>query len=117
MGHGLTGRGGSHGVNEDRFIVGDRDRDSGLRHTGAAQIWPTARNSRRSRTPASFLPRVLVAAKDGMVYVSDLTRTALVKDDNPGGTIYRFDTATKQTTKFMEPAACRTASMSTRTTT
>jgi gluconolactonase len=46
----------------------------------------------------------VVAAKDGMVYVSDLTRTALVKDNNPGGTIYRFDPATGQTTKFMEPS-------------
>jgi gluconolactonase len=46
----------------------------------------------------------VVAAKDGMIYVSDLTRTAIVKENNPGGTIYRFDPASGRTTKFMEPS-------------
>lgn len=46
----------------------------------------------------------VVAAKDGMVYVSDLTRTRFIKQNNPGGTIYRYNPATGETTKFMEPS-------------
>src|SRR2546421_5056344 len=46
----------------------------------------------------------VVAAKDGSVYVSDLTRTALVRDGNPRGTIYRYDPASGQTSKYMEPS-------------
>jgi gluconolactonase len=46
----------------------------------------------------------VVAAKDGKVYVSDLTRTALVRENNPGGTIYRYDPTTGTTSKYMEPS-------------
>jgi gluconolactonase len=46
----------------------------------------------------------VVAAKDGSVYVSDVTRTALVSESNPRGTIYRYDPATGQTSKYMEPS-------------
>jgi gluconolactonase len=46
----------------------------------------------------------VVAAKDGAVYVSDLTRTVLLRENNPRGTIYRYDPATGTTTKYMEPS-------------
>ncbi|HEY6865086.1 MAG TPA: SMP-30/gluconolactonase/LRE family protein [Burkholderiales bacterium] len=46
----------------------------------------------------------VVAAKDGAVYVSDLTRTGLVREGNPRGTIYRYDPATGTTTRYLEPS-------------
>jgi len=46
----------------------------------------------------------VVAAKDGMVYLSDVTYSAVIKENNPRGTIYRYNPATKETTKFMEPS-------------
>jgi gluconolactonase len=46
----------------------------------------------------------VVAAKDGAVYVSDLTRSGLLREANPRGTIYRYDPATGATTKYMEPS-------------
>ncbi len=46
----------------------------------------------------------VVADKNGKIYATDLTRTFLVKENNPGGTIYRFDPVTNTTTKVMEPS-------------
>ena len=46
----------------------------------------------------------VVAAKDGTIYFTDLTRTFVIKQNNPGGTIYRYDPATGTTTKYMEPS-------------
>jgi gluconolactonase len=46
----------------------------------------------------------VVAAKDGAVYVSDLTRTGLLRGGNPRGTIYRYDPATGATSKYLEPS-------------
>ena len=46
----------------------------------------------------------VVADRDGFVYVSDITRPDEVKQNNPGGTIWRYDPRTRQTTKFMEPS-------------
>jgi gluconolactonase len=46
----------------------------------------------------------VVAAKDGAVYVSDLTRTGLLREGNPRGTIYRYDPATGATGKYLEPS-------------
>lgn len=45
----------------------------------------------------------VVAGKDGMIYISDITMTPNI-DDNPGGTIYRFDPATATITKHLEPS-------------
>lgn len=45
----------------------------------------------------------VVAARDGKIYTVDITNTPNPAD-NPGGTIYRFDPATKETIKFMEPS-------------
>ena len=45
-----------------------------------------------------------VAAKDGRIYASDITPTAAIKENNPGGTIWRYDPATGQTEKYMEPS-------------
>jgi gluconolactonase len=36
--------------------------------------------------------------------VSDITRTSIVRENNPGGTIYRYDPATGATSKYMEPS-------------
>jgi gluconolactonase len=46
----------------------------------------------------------VVAAKDGMVYFSSMTRALPPGPDNPGGTIFRFDPATGKTTKYLEPS-------------
>ena len=46
----------------------------------------------------------VVADRDGFVYVSDITRPNEVKENNPGGTIYRYDPRTKQAVKWMEPS-------------
>ena len=46
----------------------------------------------------------VVADRDGFLYVSDITRPDEVKENNPGGTIYRYDPRTRQTVKFMEPS-------------
>jgi gluconolactonase len=45
----------------------------------------------------------VVVAKDGKVYLSDITIT-LKPEDNPAGTVYRFDPATGETTKYLEPS-------------
>ena len=45
----------------------------------------------------------VVAAKDGRVYLSDITTTAK-PEDNPGGTIFCFDPTTGAVTKHMEPS-------------
>jgi gluconolactonase len=45
----------------------------------------------------------VVAAKDGQIYLSDITTTAK-PEDNPGGTIFRFDPTTGVVTKHMEPS-------------
>jgi len=46
----------------------------------------------------------VVAAKDGKIYFSDITYTMAIKENNPGGTIYRYDPATGVTSKYMEPS-------------
>ena len=46
----------------------------------------------------------VVAAKDGRLYISDIFPTAAVKENNPGGTIWRYDPATGQAEKYMEPS-------------
>ena len=43
-----------------------------------------------SRAGKAFAEGV-VAAKDGMIYLTDITTTIGVKENNPGGTIYRDD--------------------------
>ena len=46
----------------------------------------------------------VVAAPDGTVYFSSMTRALPPGPDNPGGTIFRFDPATRQTAKYLEPS-------------
>jgi len=46
----------------------------------------------------------VVAAKDGMVYLSDVTYSGVIKENNPRGTIYRYDPTSGATTKYMEPS-------------
>ena len=50
-----------------------------------------------------FFGEGVVAAKDGKIYISDITAVPN-PEENPGGTIYRFDPATGQTTKHLEPS-------------
>lgn len=50
-----------------------------------------------------FFGEGVVAAKDGKVYISDITAVPN-PEDNTGGTIYRFDPATGQTTRHLEPS-------------
>ncbi len=46
----------------------------------------------------------VVADRNGMVYASDIARSAGAKQAYVGGTIYRFDPKTGTTSKFMEPS-------------
>jgi gluconolactonase len=69
----------------------------------AAVLAPDAAWEEVSRAGKVYAEGV-VAAKDGSVYVSDLTRTALLREKNPRGTIYRYDPATGKTSKYLEPS-------------
>ena len=51
-----------------------------------------------------FSSEGVVAAKDGTIYAVDLTVADAIKQNNPGGTIYRYDPATGVTSKYMEPS-------------
>lgn len=46
----------------------------------------------------------VVADRNGMVYISDIARSTVVKQGYVGGTIYRFDPKTGIMSKFMEPS-------------
>lgn len=69
----------------------------------AAVLAPDAAWEEVSRAGRVYAEGV-VAAKDGAVYVSDVTRTGLVREKNPRGTIYRYDPATGATSKYLEPS-------------
>jgi gluconolactonase len=56
-----------------------------------------------SRTGLAWAEGV-VAAKDGTIYMCDITHKAVIKVNNPVGTIYRYDPKTGVTTKYMEPS-------------
>ena len=56
-----------------------------------------------SKTGLVFAEGV-VADKTGKIYATDLTRTFIMKENNPGGTIYQYDPLTQNTVKFMEPS-------------
>jgi sugar lactone lactonase YvrE len=51
-----------------------------------------------------FTSEGVVAARNGMIYAADITRPEAIKQNNPGGTIYRYDPSTGVTSKFMEPS-------------
>ena len=51
-----------------------------------------------------FSSEGVVAAKDGAIYTVDLTVAEAVKQNNPGGTVYKYDPATGATTKYLEPS-------------
>jgi gluconolactonase len=51
-----------------------------------------------------FSSEGVVSAPDGSVYAVDLTVVEAVKDNNPGGTVYRYSPFTRETTKVMEPS-------------
>jgi gluconolactonase len=46
----------------------------------------------------------VVADRDGRVYASDITRAAIVKQNTPGGTIWRYDPGSGAVSKFLEPS-------------
>lgn len=46
----------------------------------------------------------VVTAKDGRLYMTDIMPTAAVKENNTGGTIWRYDPATGKAEKYMEPS-------------
>jgi gluconolactonase len=51
-----------------------------------------------------FTAEGVVADRGGFLYVSDITRPDDIKENNPGGTIYRVDPRTGAATKLMEPS-------------
>ncbi len=76
---------------------------AGLTKGPAGVLAPGAQWIEVSRAGRVYAEGV-VAAKDGSVYVSDITRTALIPQNNPGGTIYRYDPETGITATYMEPS-------------
>jgi len=48
----------------------------------------------------------VVAASDGMIYVVDFTPLEVLKQNNPGGTISRYELNTGTTTKLRFSTAC-----------
>lgn len=69
----------------------------------AGVVAPGAQWEEVSRAGRLFAEGV-VAGPDGKIYVTDLTRTAIIRENNPGGTIYRYDPATGVTSKLIEPS-------------
>jgi gluconolactonase len=67
-------------------------------------VAPSAKWEEVSRAGRAF-GEGIVAAKDGRLYASDITPTSAIKENNPGGTIWRYDPASGRTEKFMEPSA------------
>ena len=51
-----------------------------------------------------FTAEGVVAARDGIIYATDITRSEAIKQNNPGGTIYHYNPSTGVTAKFMEPS-------------
>lgn len=64
---------------------------------------PEARWQEVSRAGRLFGEGV-VAAKDGRIYVSDITISAAITENNPEGTIYRFDPASGATGVYLTPS-------------
>ncbi|MFM9969684.1 MAG: SMP-30/gluconolactonase/LRE family protein [Burkholderiales bacterium] len=46
----------------------------------------------------------VVADKEGRIYASDITSTLAIKENNPGGVIYRYDPRSGQTERFLQPS-------------
>jgi gluconolactonase len=51
-----------------------------------------------------FSSEGVVSAADGSVYAVDLTVAEAVKENNPGGTVYRYSPFSRETVKYMEPS-------------
>ena len=76
---------------------------AGMRQAPTGFVAPGATWQEVSREGMVFGEGV-VAAPNGIVYFSSMTRALPPGPDNPGGTIFRFDPATGQTTKYLEPS-------------
>jgi gluconolactonase len=72
--------------------------------TNQTRIVPEGTKWQEVSRAGRFTSEGVVAAKDGKIYVSDITRPDEVKPNNPGGTIYPYDPATGHTAKYMEPS-------------
>jgi len=51
-----------------------------------------------------FFSEGVIAGKDGRLYITDMTPSVVFKENNPGGTIYRYDPKTKQLDPIMQPS-------------
>ena len=76
----------------------------GTMTTSSTQIVPEKAQFKEVSQVGLWIAEGVVAAPDGKLYVSDLTRTTAIKQNNPGGTIYRYDPATGAIAKYMEPS-------------
>ena len=76
---------------------------AGLQQAPTGFVAPGATWTEVSRAGMVFGEGV-VASPDGIVYFSSMTRALPPGPDNPGGTIFRFDPATGQTSKYLEPS-------------
>jgi gluconolactonase len=68
---------------------------------GAQRVLPEGAKWEKVSSAGRALGEGVVAAKDGSLYLVDLTAAL---PDNPGGTIYRYDPKSRQTTKVLEPS-------------
>ena len=76
---------------------------AGVRQAPVGFVAPGATWEEVSREGMVFGEGV-VADPSGMIYFSSMTRALPPGPDNPNGTIFRFDPATRRTTKYLEPS-------------
>jgi gluconolactonase len=66
-------------------------------------VAPDAKWEEVSRAGMAFGEGV-VAAKDGRIYASDITPTFAIKQNNPGGIIWRYDPASGRSERYLQPS-------------
>jgi gluconolactonase len=67
-------------------------------------IFPSGAAWQELSAAGRFFSEGVVAGKDGRLYVSDMTPSVVFKENNPGGTIYRYDPAAKSIETLMQPS-------------
>jgi gluconolactonase len=91
------------GVGIAGFVIVLLSACAGMRPAPTGFVAPGAAWEEVSREGIVFGEGV-VAAPDGFVYFTSMTRALPPGPDNPGGTIFRFDPSTRQTSKYLEPS-------------
>jgi gluconolactonase len=70
----------------------------------ADTIFPPSAAWQELSAAGRFFSEGVVAGKDGRLYVTDMTPSVVFKENNPGGTIYRYDPSTKSLETLLQPS-------------